>query len=389
MKNASTIDWWSWSGFFYTFLGGIFWWLHWQPVRFLVTLAYPLILGFLEYALAPDLADGGAQRDAPSWAIYAMAAWPVVMGFVQSDAVYGVYIERRSKLAGTTCLLLFAFAFLLSKPGYDLRHQLAAEISSPAIAAMVRPPVDWRELKREFDEEKKRFGFVDQHGVWVIPPKYIHQMGQLTDSRFRDNRALVVMSKKDLGGSKNNFTYIDSTGTAITPYFNELYGRLPEGDLACVSLAPEGKGLDQEGVINIETGEWVHGPGQPTFLHETNFRGRLCRYFEKANVMAVELSAEEVSKNIARHQAVFYGRGDKLLFEKSIEVLLSSGDKFVVDDKTLRTFPTCVDGRIGPYRVENREYLLGVYDGDGRKVSETRFTRFKPSKVPLSRCPAR
>ncbi|SDD40191.1 hypothetical protein [Kordiimonas lacus] len=385
MKNASTIDWWSWRGFFYTFVSGIFWWLHWRPARFLVTLAYPLVLGFVEYALAPELADGGAERDVAAWFPYALVAWPVVMGFVQSEAVYGQYIEHRSRLAGTVTILLFAIAFLLSKPGYELRHQLAAEIPVASIAAVVRPPVDWRELRKEFDMEKKRFGFVDQHGVWVLPPKYLHIMGTLTDSRFRNNRALAVLPKDDRGGSDNRITYIDSTGKAITPYFKELYGRLPGGNLACVGVAPEeGKGLDQEGVINIETGEWVHGPGQPTFMYESNFRGRLCRYFEKAKVMVIELSAEEASKGIPRHRAVFYGRGDRKLFEKSIELLSIRGDNFVVDDKILRTFTTCVDGSVGPERVENREYLLAMYDGDGRKVSEIRSTRFKASKY---KCP--
>lgn len=385
MKNASTIDWWSWRGFFYTFLGGIFWWLHWRPARFLVTLAYPLLLGFLEYALAPDLADGGAERDAPSWAIYAMAAWPLVMGFVQSDAVYSQYIERRSWLTGSAIIFLFLVAFLLSKPGYDFRHQLAAEISSPAIAAMVRPPVDWRELKKEFDEEKKRFGFVDQHGVWVIPPQYIHQMGQLTDRRFKENRALVVLSKKDIG-SKNNLTYIDSTGTAITPYFKELHGRLPEGDLACVGLDNPDGGPDKEGVLNVKTGQWLHGPGQPAFLYDPVFRGRLCRFLEKPQVMAVELSGEEAAKAVSRHRAVFYGRGDKKLFEKEIEALLIRGNTFVVPDRILRTFAACTDLDGMPRRVENREYLLGVYDSTGKRVGETRTTRFKPSKTPIEYC---
>lgn len=393
MKRANIRDWWSWQGFFYTFVGGLFWWLHWRPARFLVTLVYPLVLGFVEYALAPDLADGGAERDAPSWAIYAMAAWPLVMGIVQSDAVYGRYLEPRSWIAGAGTIFLFAFAFLLSKPGYDFRHQLAAEISSPTLTALVRPPVDWKELKSDFDVEKKRFGFVGQYGVWVIPPRYINQMGQLTDSRFRNNRALVVMSKKDLDGSKNNLTYIDSAGTSITPFFKELMGRLPDGDLACVKLAGTDGGPDEEGVLNIKTGDWVHGPAQPTFLIDSVFRGNLCRYLEKPKVIVVELSGEAASRQVSRHKALFYGHGDKKLFEKTIEILMVKDDIFIVDDRILRTYPMCADlksyhfdRRGTPTKVENRDYLLGHYDGTGKRVGETRTARFQKSETPDDYC---
>lgn len=358
---------WDWRGFFYSFLLGLPWILHLQFARMLLYLGWVGVLSLYELIRGDAISELETNIT-----LFALFATPLIMGVVQSERIFDQWLEAKKRLIGGVSLFLFVTVFIASPetrqdvPAAEWAYQAAV---MPALKSVgLASSVDWRTLKYDFDMTKKRGGYKDRNGEWVINPQFVHLMG-LVPTRFKEGRAIVALDKENAVKERNRGIFIDADENHFGPYFRRALKWYPEADLACLQIASDDpRGIDTYALVRPSSGEAILGPGRSELAIGGVLNGQLCRYFSKAKVMVAEFGVEVLSKGIFNSSIKAFDKNGTPFFEGKTLGIAERNGELLIAEKTLSTRPDCVKGLVRDVYQENRLLQMAAYNSSGKKL---------------------